>query len=195
LQVATFDFKYRRFYDREDYLPAKHEMERIVDATHLTTGEGFSTVWAKIYGTWITDEIIDEEILRNICLALVGVMACTAVLIVNFQVCFWIFVCVLLTLINVGGFMYRWGLTLDIVSCIALQLSVGLCVDYAAHVGHTFLTVTHGTKTERAMECIVSIGAAVIYGGTSTVLSLSILVFSEAYTYRLFFKVSFSTLV
>jgi Niemann-Pick C1 protein len=56
--VATFDFKYRRFYDREDYLPAKKEMERIVDDTELKSGDGFSTVWAKIYGTWITDEVM-----------------------------------------------------------------------------------------------------------------------------------------
>lgn len=31
------------------------------------------------------------------------------------------------------------GLTIDLVSCIGLELAVGLCVDYAAHVGHTFL--------------------------------------------------------
>jgi len=31
--------------------------------------------------------------------------------------------------------MYFWGLTIDTVSCIDLVLAIGLCVDYAAHIG------------------------------------------------------------
>lgn len=85
--------------------------------------------------------------------------------------------------------MQRWGLTLDLVSCIALQLAVGLCVDYAAHIGHTFLTVTEGNRNERMMTTILHIGSAVLYGGFSTILALSMLSTSEAYTYRIFFKV------
>lgn len=138
ITVSQLTFKFIKFYEREDYLPAKWRIEALVADAHLNSGEGFSTVWGRIFGNWITDEIIDAEIYRNIALALVGVLACTALLIVNGQVCFWIFVTVLLTLINVGGSMQKIGLTLDIVSCIALQLSVGLCVDYAAHIGHTF---------------------------------------------------------
>lgn len=60
---------------------------------------GFATVWAKIYGNWITDEVIDKEVLRNIILALICVMACTSLLIANIQICCYIFICVLLTLV------------------------------------------------------------------------------------------------
>lgn len=93
------------------------------------------------------------------------------------------------TQINVCGFMQRWGLTIDLVSCIGLELAVGLCVDYAAHIGHTFLTIKNGTKTERALETILHIGAAVFYGGGSTLLALAMLANSEAYTFKAFFKV------
>jgi len=99
--------------------------------------------------------VIDEEILRNILLALVGVFCCTIVMILNVQVCFYILSCVLLTLvsmfmsgpkikrdpinvslssfampsqISICGMMQLWGLTLDLVTCISLQLAVGLCV-------------------------------------------------------------------
>lgn len=87
------------------------------------------------------------------------------------------------------GFMQRWGLTIDLVSCIGLELAVGLCVDYAAHVGHTFLTVTNGDRNERTLETILHIGAAVLYGGGSTLLALAMLANSEAYTFNAFFKV------
>lgn len=91
--------------------------------------------------------------------------------------------------INVCGFMQRWGLTIDLVSCVALQLAVGLCVDYAAHIGHTFLTIGTGDRTQRALETVLHIGAAVFYGGGSTLLALAMLSNSDAYTFKSFFKV------
>lgn len=91
--------------------------------------------------------------------------------------------------INVCGLMAFWGLTIDLVSCIGLELAVGLCVDYAAHVGHTFLVTGPGTKSERAVETIIHIGPAVLYGGGSTLLAVSMMANSEAYTFQAFFKV------
>jgi len=193
--VSQISFKFKKFYEREDYLPAKKRIEKLVIDARLDSGEGFSTVWGKIFGNWVTDEIIDEEIYRNIGLALIGVMACTALVIVNIQVCFWIFITVLLTLLNVGGCMARLGMTLDIVSCIALQLSVGLCVDYSAHIGHTFLTINQGSRTKRSLDTVLHIGAAVMYGGASTILALAVLANSEAYTYRSFFRIFFLVII
>ncbi|KXJ79597.1 hypothetical protein RP20_CCG000345 [Aedes albopictus] len=189
ITVSTIDFKFRPFGEREEYIPAKHAVEVLLAESHFSTKAPFNTLWAKVFGNWVTDEIIDTEIYRNVALAMVGVMFCSAVLIVNPQICFWIFICVLLTLVNVGGLMQRWGLTLDICSCIALQLAVGLCVDYAAHIGHTFLTISHGNRNRRSLETVLHIGAAVLYGGGSTILSLSVLSGSQAYTYRTFFKI------
>ena len=85
--------------------------------------------------------------------------------------------------------MNIWGLKLDLVSCIALQLAVGLCVDFAAHIGHTFLTISNVDRNKRALETVSYIGAAVLYGGGSTILAISMLAGSDSYTYRTFFRV------
>ena len=37
---------------------------------------------------------------------------------------------VLLSLVEVGGFMHFWGLTIDTVSSVNLIIAIGLCVDY-----------------------------------------------------------------
>ena len=50
-------------------------------------------------------------------------------------------VCVIMTVVNVLGFMHFWGLTIDVVSSIVVIISVGLCVDYSAHIASTFLNV------------------------------------------------------
>lgn len=85
--------------------------------------------------------------------------------------------------------MEYWGLTIDLVSCIGLQLAVGLCVDYAAHIGHTFLTFNEGTRSDRALATVMHIGPAVLNGGVSTILAMAMLANSNAYTFKAFFKV------
>ena len=85
--------------------------------------DGFSTVWCEMFATWVTDKVISQEVLRNLILALICVMGMTMFLIAEPQTCFWILLCVLLTLLDVCGFMYYWGLTIDIASCIGRVFS------------------------------------------------------------------------
>lgn len=47
--------------------------------------------------------------------------------------------------VDVAGLMYYWDLTIDTVSTVVIIIAVGLSVDYASHVGHTFL-VKSGTR-------------------------------------------------
>ena len=84
--------------------------------------------------------------------------------------------------------MHWWGLTIDTVSCIDLVLAIGLCVDYAAHVGHTFMTVS-GTRDERTKQTLANIGPAVLNGGFSTFLAFVLLANSKSHVFLSFFKV------
>ncbi|XP_068631060.1 patched domain-containing protein 3-like [Battus philenor] len=189
IQASLMSFKLKNFQGPEQYIPAMNHIKNVVKSANISTGDGYRSVWSKVFANWVTDEVIGVEVERNIELALLCVMACTIVLITNLQMCLWIFVCVLLTIINVLGWMQRWGMTVDIVCCIGLELAIGLCVDYAAHVGHTFLTITNGSRNDRAFDTVTSIGSAVLLGGGSTLLSLSLLGTSEAYTFQSFFKI------
>lgn len=189
IRATTISFQYPKFHGPQEYIPAMNRAKNIIKSTNVTTGDGYRSVWSKVFGNWVTDEIIAVEVERNIELALLCVMFCTVILITNLQMCVWVFLCVLLTIINVLGFMQRWGMTVDIVCCIGLELAIGLCVDYAAHVGHTFLTVKEGSRTERALKTVSSIGTAVLMGGGATLLSLSLLSMSKAYTFQSFFKI------
>ncbi|XP_075219371.1 patched domain-containing protein 3-like [Lycorma delicatula] len=194
ITVASFDLKFKLFSGPEEALPAMNYVKDLLKNSNITSGDGFKAIWGKIFAHWVTDEIIQGELYRNLTLACICVMATTTVLILNIHLCFWIFMAVLLTLINVCGTMYFWGLTIDIVSCIALVIAVGLCVDYAAHVGHTFLKC-HGSRNERILETIESVGSAVINGGISTLIALSMLSISQSYTFQSFFKIFFLVVV
>ncbi|KAL7023845.1 hypothetical protein ACKWTF_012813 [Chironomus riparius] len=185
--ISSITYTYFRFDDRDEFIPARASIENIVKSLNFSQNDVF--VWGRVFANWYTDEIIDSEIYRNISLALIGVFICTTVMIVNIQVCAYIFTCVLLSLVSIGGFMQFWGLTLDIVTSIGLQLSVGLCIDYAAHIGHTFLTISEPDGNKRALLTVEEIGGAVLEGGGSTMLAIMLLATSDAYTFRTFFKI------
>ncbi|CAH2991710.1 unnamed protein product [Chilo suppressalis] len=189
ITATSVPFKFNRFEGPVEYIPAMNQVKNLIKSTSFETDDGYRSVWSKAFANWVTDEIIAVEVERNIELALLCVMICTTILITNLQMCLWIFICVLLTILNVLGWMQRWGMTVDIVCCIGLELAIGLCVDYAAHIGHTFLTTSGGYRTERAFKTVTSIGGAVLLGGGSTFLSLSLLSMSQAYTFKSFFKI------
>ena len=119
--------------------------------------------------------------------------------------------CVLLTLVNVAGFMHFWGLTIETVSSTNLIISIGLCVDCPAHIAHEFLAsqgiipdeksfsqekknfnLDLGTRRERAAKALENMGPAVLNGGFSTFLSFILLANSNSHVFETFFKVIFS---
>lgn len=53
-----------------------------------------------------------------------------------------------------------------------------------------FLTIQSGSRDAKALKTVLNIGAAVIYGGGSTFLALSVLSVAKTYSYRAFFKVN-----
>lgn len=131
--MSSIDFNIKKFPDPRQQIVPMHMLQSVAENANFTTGDKFATVWSKFFAMWITDEVfkttfhltithyltnfqlIDVEVMRNLELALICVMACTILLIANWQICFWIFICVLVTMLNVCGFMQRWGLTIDLV--------------------------------------------------------------------------------
>eukprot|EP00795_Rhopilema_esculentum_P004306 gene4306-20508_t len=99
------------------------------------------------------------------------------------------------TNVDVGGMMYFWGLYIDTVTSVMLILAIGLCVDYAAHIGHAFMTANQRTRDERASTAISELGPAVFNGGFSTFLAFLLLAASTSYVFKTFFKVFFLVVV
>merc|ERR1711881_704031 len=114
----------------------------------------------------------------------------TWILLFNFSASIQVLGCVILTLVNVGGFIHFWGLTIDTVSCTNIIISIGLCVDYSAHVAHAFMSCT-GSRKERVREALSDIGPAVFNGGFSTFLAFILLAGSKSHVFSTFFKIFF----
>ena len=60
-----------------------------------------------------------------------------------------VLICVVFTLVDVVGVLYFWNITIDVISCCCIIVTVGLCVDYSAHIAHAFLVSSGKLKFQQ----------------------------------------------
>ena len=88
---------------------------------------------------WESDLIVAGELWRNLGLSITCVVFITFFLLCNLKVCLMVVLMVSLSLTEIIGFLHFWNITIDVISCVNLVLTVGLCVDYSVHIGHAYL--------------------------------------------------------
>ena len=187
IDLFEISFKHSLLDGPEEQIPA---MNAVKEAIKLSNISGRVFPWAYGYAAWETDEVIAEEVYRNISLALLCVFLSTLLFIADLRGAVIIIFVVFITLVDVGGFLHFWGITIDTVSCNNLVIAIGLCVDYSVHVTHRFLNEP-GSRGERVVATLQNIGPAVFNGGFSTFLAFILLAGSRSHVFSSFFKIFF----
>merc|ERR1719377_199932 len=100
----------------------------------------------------------------------------------HFRIAVWVCLCIALSVMDCIGFMHWWGVTVSGVSTIYILISVGLAVDYAAHVAHMFVDST-GAPEDRAVKALARIGPSVFNAIGSTMLAVAVLGTSKSYIF------------
>merc|ERR1719450_181450 len=190
IKFSKLEFEFLYFYGTGKNLPAMWAVEKLVKDSGVPGAFTFS----KAYQTWETDAITAQQLQQNIGLAMACIFIVSLVMLASIPVCFIILFAVSLTLIDIIGFLHFWDINIDFIVCTYTVLSIGLCVDYAVHIGQAFLVQT-GSKHEKALGAVSSIGPAVLNGGITTFLALFLTCFSQSYIFVSFFKVFFLTVV
>eukprot|EP00557_Chaetoceros_sp_GSL56_P006937 CAMPEP_0176499398 /NCGR_PEP_ID=MMETSP0200_2-20121128/12903_1 /TAXON_ID=947934 /ORGANISM="Chaetoceros sp., Strain GSL56" /LENGTH=920 /DNA_ID=CAMNT_0017897809 /DNA_START=84 /DNA_END=2846 /DNA_ORIENTATION=- len=128
-------------------------------------------------------KIIRYELFFNVALALVAVAVIVLVTVASPVTAFLITINVAFCIVEILGFMYFLDIAIDSVSVINIVLSVGLSIDYSAHIGHSFMTKGGDNKDRRVLEALSDIGAAVLSGAATTFLAVVVLLFSSSYVF------------
>jgi len=144
--------------------------------------------------SWETFRIIKKELFQSVGLCLAAVFVIALVLLAHPLTALLVFLVVVMTVVDILGCMNMWGLAIDNVSVIQLVISVGLCIDYAAHVGHNFM-LHQGTRSQRVVATLGDVGSAVLCGGISTFLGVLLLSLSKSYVFRVLFQTFFLTVI
>ncbi|KAK2583937.1 hypothetical protein KPH14_001198 [Odynerus spinipes] len=177
-----------------DQIEAMRSIREVVGSTNFSQDHSHMTIFSPDYVSWSANKIIGEELIRNLSLEIVAIGIVTILLLRNLLASFWVVCCVIFTLIDLLGSMHFLGLIVEISSSILVLLCAGLAVDYASHIGLEFIRRT-GSKDQRAIKTLSTIGPPVFNGGFSTFLAFVLLSSSKAYFFNTFFKLFTSVVV
>ena len=130
----------------------------------------------------------------SIIIILIIIMAMTS----NITITLLVGLCVFITDVLLFGFIHYWRLTLNPILLVHIVVSVGISVDYSAHIAYAFLVEKvpqngiHNTPEKiriyKAKMALRKMGSSVFHGGFSTLLAISALGFSSSYVFVVFFK-------
>ncbi|XP_047992313.1 NPC intracellular cholesterol transporter 1 isoform X1 [Leguminivora glycinivorella] len=70
--------------------------------------------------------------------------------------------------VNIGGLMYWWGISLNAVSLVNLVMAVGIAVEFCSHLVHSFSVSAGASRVARASAALTRMGSSVLSGITLT---------------------------
>ena len=137
----------------------------------------------------------------SIAVVLIIIMIITA----NPFITFLVGLCVFMTDIFLFGMIHYWNLTLNPVLLVHIVVSVGISVDYSAHIAYAFLVEPvprdenidsdQKIRIYKAKMALQKMGSSVFHGGFSTFLAIFVLLPSETYIFTSFFRLWFGIIV
>uniref|UniRef100_A0A0N4ZGA0 SSD domain-containing protein n=1 Tax=Parastrongyloides trichosuri TaxID=131310 RepID=A0A0N4ZGA0_PARTI len=100
----------------------------------------------------------------------------------------WVSFCIISINIGILGFMTFWSVRLDFISMVTIVMSIGFCVDFAAHLSYNYSKGENISPNKRIRTALYCVGTPIIQSATSTILGVSFMAFTESYIFKSFFK-------
>ncbi|KAI6191671.1 Niemann-Pick C1 protein [Aphelenchoides bicaudatus] len=99
-----------------------------------------------------------------------------------------IVITIMMILINLLGLMYWWSIDFNAISVVNLVMSVGLSVEFVAHIVRGFVVSERSTRIDRARDALASIGCSILSGITLTKFGgIIILAFAHSQIFNVFY--------
>lgn len=90
--------------------------------------------------------------------------------------------------VNIGGLMYWWNITLNAVSLVNLVMAVGIAVEFCSHLVHSFSVSIEGSRVNRATDALTRMGSSVFSGITLTKFGgIIVLGFAKSQIFQVFY--------
>lgn len=128
------------------------------------------------------DRFYNAVVSELIFTTIMGVLAVTVISLVfmpHWSAALYVFPFISFLYIDMLGFLHIAGVQVNAISYITLVMSIGLMVDYIVHVLLRFLEAK-GTREQRVVETLSTMGASILVGAISTFLGVLLLAFSTS---------------
>ncbi|XP_017879990.1 NPC intracellular cholesterol transporter 1 isoform X1 [Ceratina calcarata] len=90
--------------------------------------------------------------------------------------------------VNIGGLMYWWHITLNAVSLVNLVMAVGIAVEFCSHLVHSFSVSVRTTRVDRVADALTNMGSSIFSGITLTKFGgIVVLGFAKSQIFQVFY--------
>ncbi|VEN41344.1 unnamed protein product [Callosobruchus maculatus] len=99
-----------------------------------------------------------------------------------------VIITITMILVNLGGLMYWWHITLNAVSLVNLVMAIGISVEFCSHLVHSFSTSVKPSRLERAADALTRMGSSIFSGITLTKFGgIIVLYFAKSQIFQVFY--------
>merc|ERR1719318_2202166 len=180
----------------EDYYTALRRARQLTDSMTERMNNGTDpeehvnifpySVFYVFYEQYLT---MWRDTLQSLSISLVAIFLVTFVL-MGFDLvssCINLLIIVLIVL-NLGGLMYWWNITLNAVSLVNLVMAVGISVEFCSHMTRAFSVNIGKDRIERASNVLTNMGSSVLSGITLTKFGgIVVLAFAKSQIFSIFY--------
>lgn len=189
IAAARFNMNHKFCENSKCEVSSMHGLrDSVKAATPSAGGSPAPFPFSSLYLNWEQYAAIEEEAHRNIGLAFLAILIIAVLLIPHLVVSLLVFLSVVMTIVEVVGYMYFWDMKVDGVTVVMLIVALGLAIDYSAHIGVAYLHSQKTTQAEAVVQALTDMGTPVCHGAMSTLLAIIVLAPSKSFVFISFFK-------
>ncbi|GBG25760.1 Protein kinase, putative [Hondaea fermentalgiana] len=171
---------------QEDAYEVVNAVEKMYEICDAASFEAYA--WGSEYTDgWASYAVVAQELQQNVLLALAAVFVMIFLFIGHPLASTLVFICVSISIVELLGLQTLMGLSIDTTSVVLFVLSVGVAVDYSAHIGYAYMTFA-GSAEERLRGMLGDVAVPVLHGAMSTFLAVLMQAFSSSYVFRVVFQ-------
>lgn len=129
------------------------------------------------------------DTLKSMSISLIAIFAVTFLLMaLDLFSSLVVIITIAMIVINLGGLMYWWHITLNAVSLVNLVMAVGIAVEFCSHLVHSFSVSVESSRVERASDSLTRMGSSVFSGITLTKFGgIIVLGFAKSQIFQVFY--------
>jgi len=183
-------------FDQTSLFDAREQIDSILTQREVTQAQPINQdeshlpffAFGKIFYSWELYTVIVNEILLNVIYGLVSVFIISLLFIPHPIGALLLTPVVAAIYCELMAVLYVAGIAINGVSAVGLVMSIGLVVDYNAHIVMTYYeTKEFFDRNERVRKVLSTMGTSVLLGGFTTFLGVVPLSFTNSEVFRTFF--------
>ncbi|KAI1703876.1 patched family domain-containing protein [Ditylenchus destructor] len=141
---------------------------------------------------FFSDQMLElkSTTLSSLGTAIIAMIIVCILFIAESSIVFWVSFMLVSMDIGVAGYLSLWGSDLDPTTVVNILMSIGLCIDFATHVGYRVYRSRLEDPDERISDALGAIGYPVVQAGVSTFLAIIVMMLVPSNVVRMFARTS-----